>query len=94
MIYDKYTCEDVTWSCRWEKGDTDIGKYRSKTRLKLQIALGKQHTWSVADSSIKRSTDDANIKRLVRSRQAPDVLEVGERRHSTESPLLRVNGFW
>ena len=68
VVYDKYKCEDVTWNCRWENRDTGIGKYRSKTRLTPQIALGKQHTWSVADSSIKRSADDANIKRLVRSR--------------------------
>jgi hypothetical protein len=63
-------------------------------KAKLADCLGKQYTWSIGDGSIKRSTDDANIKRLIRSRQAPDVLKVGERRHSTESPLPRVNGFW
>ena len=79
--------ENITCSCSWEKRDID-------DKTKLADCLGKQHTWSIADGSIKRSTDDANIKRLIRSCQAPDVLEVGEGRHSTESPLSRVNGFW
>lgn len=63
----------------------------TKTEAVKVKYLMQQHTWSVADSSIKRSANDTDIKRLVRSCQAPNMFEVGEGRDSTEAPLLRVN---
>ena len=70
---------------RDQETEADIVK-AGKVRYLMQ-----QHTWSVADGSIKRSPNDTDIKRFVRSCQAPDMLEVGEGRDSTETPLLRVN---
>ena len=48
-------------------------------------------TWTIADRSIKGCSDNANVKWLIRGRQALDMLEVCEGRYSRKCPLLPVS---
>jgi hypothetical protein len=46
-----------------------------------------RYTWSVADSGVKRGSENCNIEQNIWFGEALDVLEVREGVNSRESPL-------